>query len=89
MKTAIREIINKLGLHARAAAKLIQCANRFSSQIELHCNDKTGDAKSILGLMTLAAYQGTVVTITASGEDETAAIEAITALIDDFFGEGE
>ncbi|MGH1541153.1 MAG: HPr family phosphocarrier protein [Arenicella sp.] len=84
-----KEIINKLGLHARAAAKLLKCANQFSSTIELHCNDKEADAKSILSLMVLAAGKGTKVTIIANGEDEQIAVKEIGNLIDDYFGEGE
>jgi len=84
-----KEIINKLGLHARSAAKLLTCANQFSSQITLKTADKTADAKSILALMTLAASQGTLITISADGDDEKNAISAISDLIDDYFGEGE
>ena len=84
-----KEIINKLGLHARAAAKLLKCANQFSSTIELQCNNKEADAKSILSLMVLAAGKGTKVTITADGEDEQIAVKEIGNLIDDYFGEGE
>jgi len=84
-----KEIINKLGLHARSAAKLLACANQFSSQITLKTSDKTADAKSILALMTLAASQGTLITLSADGDDEQNAIAAISDLIDDYFGEGE
>lgn len=89
MVEAETQIINKLGLHARAAAKLLKCANQFESQIQLKCNDKTADAKSILGLMTLAASQGTDVIIIADGNDEQAALDAVLELIGDYFGEGE
>lgn len=82
-------IINKLGLHARAAAKLIHCANQFSSKIQLTSSEKSADAKSILALMTLAASQGTPISISAEGDDEQHAIIAISNLIDDYFGEGE
>ncbi len=89
MQTADKEIINKLGLHARAAAKLLNCANQFSSKVTITTPDKSADAKSILALMTLAASQGTQITLTTEGDDEDAAMEAISHLIDDYFGEGE
>ena len=82
-------IINRLGLHARAAAKLIDCAAGFSSQITLRKNDQTVDAKSIMSVMLLAAGQGTILHLTTEGHDETAAHEAIVALINDRFGESE
>ena len=82
-------IINRLGLHARAAAKLIDCAAGFSSQITLRKNDQTVDAKSIMSVMLLAAGQGTILHLTIEGHDETAAHEAILALINDRFGESE
>lgn len=82
-------IINKLGLHARSAAKLIEVARQFSSSISLKHNDKTCDAKSILGVMTLAASCGATVTISAEGNDEENAIKAISQLIDNYFDESE
>ena len=82
-------IINRLGLHARAAAKLIDCAAGFSSQITLRKNDQTVDAKSIMSVMLLAAGQGTILHLMIEGHDETAAHEAIVALINDRFGESE
>ncbi|MDG1064636.1 MAG: HPr family phosphocarrier protein [Luminiphilus sp.] len=82
-------IINRLGLHARAAAKLIDCAAGFSSQISLRKNDQTVDAKSIMSVMLLAAGQGTPLHLTIDGDDEQAAHEAILALINDRFGESE
>lgn len=83
------EIINKLGLHARASTKLTQTASKFSSDIWIARNGRRVNAKSIMGVMMLAAAKGAIVTIEANGEDETAAIEALTALIQDYFGEGE
>jgi len=81
-------IINKLGLHARAAAKLINTTGQFSSQIRINKDGREVDGKSIMSVMMLAASKGTELTIRADGEDEAAAIEAIEALINDYFGEG-
>jgi len=83
------KIINKLGLHARASAKLTQIANQFESDIWLEKNDKKVNAKSIMGVMMLAASQGTNITITTEGLDEKEALNSIVALINDFFDEGE
>ncbi len=89
MLTLSIKIINKLGLHARASAKLTQIANQFESDIWLEKNDKKVNAKSIMGVMMLAASQGTNITITTEGLDEKEALNSIVALINDFFGEGE
>ncbi len=83
------EIINKLGLHARASTKLTQTASKFSSEIWISRNNRRVNAKSIMGVMMLAAAKGAMVTLEANGEDEAAAIKALTALIQDYFGEGE
>ncbi|EXJ16389.1 HPr family phosphocarrier protein [Imhoffiella purpurea] len=83
------EICNKLGLHARAAAKLVQCAARFGSHIEIERRGQSVNGKSIMGVMMLAASQGTRVMVQADGDDENEAIMAIEALIRDRFGEGE
>ena len=83
------EIKNKLGLHARAAAKLVHTAARFKSDIKIRKGDEEVDGKSILGILLLAAGKGTVVTIKADGEDECAAIDAIEKLIDEKFDEVE
>ena len=83
------EIINKLGLHARASTKLTQTASRFASEIWIERNGRRVNAKSIMGVMMLAAGKGSIVTIEANGEDEAPALEALTALIADYFGEGE
>lgn len=89
MLTLSIKIINKLGLHARASAKLTQIANQFESDIWLEKNDKKVNAKSIMGVMMLAAGMGSVVTLETVGEQEDKALTAIVALINDRFGEGE
>ncbi len=83
------EIKNKLGLHARAAAKLVHCAARFKSDIKIKKDDEEVDGKSILGILLLAAGRGSVITVTASGEDEQEALAAIEKLIDAKFDEVE
>ena len=83
------EIINKLGLHARAAAKLVQCASNFASHIEVERRGQRVNCKSIMGVMMLAASQGTRIIVEVSGADEEAAIRAIESLIADRFGEAE
>ncbi len=83
------EIINKLGLHARASAKLTQLAGQFQSEVWLTRNDKRVNAKSIMGVMMLAAAKGTVIGIEAEGADEAAALQAIVALIANYFEEKE
>jgi phosphocarrier protein HPr len=83
------EIINKLGLHARASAKLTQLASSFKSEVMLSRNNRRVNAKSIMGVMMLAAAKGTTISIETDGPDETEAMQAILALINDYFGEGE
>jgi len=82
------EIVNKLGLHARASAKLTQLAARFQSDVVMSRNNRKVNAKSIMGVMMLAAGKGATVTLETSGPDEAEAMEAIVALINDCFGEG-
>ena len=82
-------IINKLGLHARASAKLTQLASSFKCEVMLSRNNRRVNAKSIMGVMMLAAAKGATITIETHGEDEGAAMAAIVALINDYFGEGE
>jgi len=82
------KIINKTGLHARAASKLVALTSTFSCKIEIG-NDKMVDGKSILSLMMLAAVHGTTLSIVADGEDEKQAISAIVALIDNKFDEAD
>jgi phosphocarrier protein HPr len=83
------DIINKLGLHARAAAKLTQLAGRFKSDIWLSRNGQRVNAKSIMGVMMLAASKGSSIRIETSGEDENEALQALLDLIGNCFGEGE
>ena len=83
------EIINKLGLHARASAKLTQAAGNYASSVWLSRNGRRVNAKSIMGVMMLAAAKGSKVTIETDGPDESEAMKALLALIADRFGEGE
>ena len=83
------EIINKLGLHARASAKLTKLASQFKCEVWLTGNNRRVNAKSIMGVMTLAASKGTTILIETSGEQEAEAMETLVALIKDYFGEGE
>ncbi len=83
------EITNKLGLHARASAKLTQTAGQFSADVFISKAGKRVNAKSIMGVMMLAAGKGTKIELEASGADEAAAMAAVVALINDKFGEGE
>jgi phosphocarrier protein len=82
-------IVNKLGLHARAAAKLVTTASSFSSNIDLEKNGQRVNGKSIMGVMMLAASRGTELILYASGEDEAAAADSLEQLIADRFGESE
>jgi phosphocarrier protein len=81
-------ITNKLGLHARAAAKLVHTASEFESEIYIGTDHEEVNAKSILGILTLAASKGTPLNVRAEGIDEEAAVRAIAALFADKFGEG-
>ena len=80
-------IINKLGLHARAAAKLVTCASRFQSHIRLSRQSQEVNGKSIMGVMMLAASQGTTLTLEVDGEDEEQALSALEELVSNRFGE--
>ena len=82
-------IINKLGLHARASAKLTQLASRFPCEVWMSLAGRRINAKSIMGVMMLAAAKGSTVNIETDGEQEQEAMDAILALINDCFGEGE
>ena len=83
------EIVNKLGLHARASAKLTQVASGFRSDVWLSRNDRRVNAKSIMGVMMLAAGKGALIIIEADGDDAEAALAALKKLIADRFDEGE
>ena len=83
------EIVNKLGLHARAAAKLIELASGFESRIRICSNDREADAKSIMRVMMLAASRGTSVEVMAQGDDAAEAVEAIERLVAGRFDEPE
>ena len=82
-------IKNKLGMHARAAVKFVNTANRFRSTVRIEKNGNDIDGKSILGILTLAAVQGTEIIIKVSGEDEDRALRALVELIDSNFLEKE
>ena len=89
MASAEAPIINKLGLHARASARLTQLASKFSCEIWLTRNNRRVNAKSIMGVMMLAAGKGSSVLIEAEGADAEAALKALQELIANKFGEGE
>lgn len=82
------EIINKLGLHARAAAKLTQLASRYQCEVWMSRKGRRINAKSIMGVMMLAAGKGSTVEIETEGSDESEALAALVALVNDYFGEG-
>ena len=83
------EIVNKLGLHARASAKLTQLAAKFASDVQVLRNGRKVNAKSIMGVMMLAAGKGSKITLETAGPDEEEAMEALCALVGDYFGEGQ
>jgi len=82
-------IRNRLGLHARAAVKFVNLANRFTADVRIEKDGSDVDGKSILGILTLAATQGSEITLRLNGDDEAAALRAIVELIDGRFGEKE
>ncbi|MFP2900580.1 HPr family phosphocarrier protein [Corallococcus sp. CA054B] len=83
------EIINALGLHARAAAQMVKVANRFKSEVFIKASGQRANAKSIMGVLMLAAAQGTKVTLTCKGEDAEACLSELKKLIEDRFGEAQ
>jgi phosphocarrier protein len=89
MIKAVLKINNKLGLHARASAKLTKLASSFNSEVHLSRSGRRVNAKSIMGVMMLAAGLGTEIELEVEGEDEAHAAAAITELVNDKFGEGE
>ena len=88
IKTSIT-IINKLGLHARASAKLTKLASSFKCEVFMSRNGRRVNAKSIMGVMMLAAGMGSTVDIETDGEDEQLAMDALLAIVNDKFGEGQ
>ena len=89
MIKATLSISNKLGLHARASAKLTKLAGSFQSDVFISRNERRVNAKSIMGVMMLAAGLGSTVDLEVNGSDEQAAMEALSALVNDKFGEGQ
>jgi phosphocarrier protein len=89
MQTAEVRIINKLGLHARAAAKLVSLASTFESAVDIEKEGRRVNGKSIMGVMMLAASQGTTLTLHIDGADEEEARRQLVDLVEDYFGEGE
>ncbi len=89
MKSRGVTIVNQLGLHARAATRLVNCASAFSSEITVRIGTRTVNGKSIMGILTLAAATGSELTIEADGADEAQALDAVAGLIADRFGEDE
>lgn len=89
MKEQTFTIINKLGLHARAAARFVTIASEFEAEIAVSRDGQVVNGKSIMGVMMLAAAKGTQIHVQATGNDAEHALAAIEALISDYFGEGE
>lgn len=87
MEKAQFTIVNRLGLHARAAAQLVQTANRFGSEVSIEKDGQAVNGKSIMGILMLAAPKGSVISVTVQGADELGAMTAIGQLINDGFGE--
>ena len=81
------EIINKLGMHARAATKLVQTASRYRSEVQIEKDGHTANAKSVMGVLLLCGHQGSRVTVSAKGDDAEEAVAAIGQLIAERFGE--
>ncbi|MCF6218783.1 MAG: HPr family phosphocarrier protein [Gammaproteobacteria bacterium] len=89
MKSQRVTIVNKLGLHARAAAKLVSLASGFSSEIEVEHGERRVNGKSIMGVMMLAASRGKEIIIHAEGDDENKALQQLCSLVANRFGEAE
>ncbi len=89
MQLRVVEIINKLGLHARASAKLTKLASQYKCEVWITGNNRRVNAKSIMGVMTLAANKGTKLHVETNGDDENEAMDALVALIENYFEEGE
>ncbi|MEE4298374.1 MAG: HPr family phosphocarrier protein [Pseudomonadales bacterium] len=82
------EIVNRLGLHARAAAQLVKVAGAHAARVTIEKDGQSADGKSIMAVMMLAAARGSCITVTTEGRDEIAAMDAIATLVADYFGEG-
>ncbi len=82
-------VVNKLGLHARAATRLVNCASGFEAEVNVIRGTRVVNAKSIMGVLTLAASMGTDLVIEAHGRDEESALQAVLELFNGYFGEGE
>ena len=87
--SSVLKVVNKLGLHARAASKLVATSKGFGAELTLEFKGRTVDAKSIMGVMTLGAPMGSELTLHANGDDAAAAVQALQALFADRFGEAE
>ncbi len=87
MKTEKTEVVNKLGIHARPAAQIVKAASLFDCSITLTVENDSVNAKSIMGVMTLAACRGSIIEITAEGNDETDAVRSLVEIISNGFGE--
>lgn len=87
MRSREVEVVNRLGLHARAAARFVHTATRYKARVTVSRDGRVMDGKSILGILLLAASQGTWLVVSADGEDEEAAVEALAALVAARFGE--
>ncbi len=87
MKTEKAEVINRLGIHARPAAQIVKAASLFDSSLTLTVDEDSVNAKSIMGVMTLAACKGSIIEVTADGEDENEALKSIIKIIRNGFGE--
>jgi phosphocarrier protein HPr len=81
------EIVNRLGMHARAATKLVQTASRFRCDVQIEKDGHVANAKSVMGVLLLCGHQGSMITVLARGEDAQDAVSAIGELINDRFGE--
>ncbi len=89
MKTTVATIVNKLGLHARASAKFVTLASQFKSDVTLGRNGQHANGKSIMGIMMLAAGKGSAIELQVDGDDEDNAMQALTELVANRFGEDE
>jgi len=89
MITRTFTIINKLGLHARAATKFVTTASEFNCDIQVSRNGRNANGKSIMGVMMLAAAKGSEIIVSANGQDAENALQQLESLINDYFGEGE